>query len=341
MKTILVPGGAGYIGSHTVLDLIKKGFNPIIVDDFSNSSKKVIAILEELSGEKINFYEMDIKDKEGLRKIFRENKIDAVINFAGFKAVGESVEKPLMYYENNLFGMVTLLEVMKEFNVKNIVFSSSATVYGVSEKVPFVETDPMGEVTNPYGRTKVIIEHILMDLAKSDNTWNIIALRYFNPLGAHESGRIGEDPNGIPNNLSPYITQVAVGKLEKLHIFGNDYDTPDGTCIRDFIHVNDLAAGHSAALNYLFNNENLGFDAINLGSEKGYSVLEILSNFEKAVGKEIPYVIDGRRAGDIAVCYADASKAKKLLNWEAKYTIEDMCRDSWNWQKKNPNGFKD
>ena len=249
MKTILVPGGAGYIGSHTVLDLIKKGFNPIIVDDFSNSSKKVITILEELSGEKINFYEMDIKNKEGLRKIFRENKIDAVINFAGFKAVGESVEKPLMYYENNLFGMITLLEVMKEFNVKNIVFSSSATVYGVSEKVPFVETDPMGEVTNPYGRTKVIIEHILMDLAKSDNTWNIIALRYFNPLGAHESGRIGEDPNGIPNNLSPYITQVAVGKLEKLHIFGNDYDTPDGTCIRDFIHVNDLAAGHSAALN--------------------------------------------------------------------------------------------
>ena len=331
MKTILVPGGAGYIGSHTVLDLIKKGFNPIIVDDFSNSSKKVITILEELSGEKINFYELDVKNKEGLRKIFRENKIDAVINFAGFKAVGESVEKPLMYYDNNLFGMVTLLEVMKEFNVKNIVFSSSATVYGVSEKVPFVETDPMGEVTNPYGRTKVIIEHILMDLAKSDNTWNIIALRYFNPLGAHESGRIGEDPNGIPNNLSPYITQVAVGKLEKLHIFGNDYDTPDGTCIRDFIHVNDLAAGHSAALNYLFNNENLGFDAINLGSEKGYSVLEILSNFEKAVGKEIPYVIDGRRAGDIAVCYADASK----------YTIEDMCRDSWNWQKKNPNGFKD
>lgn len=272
-KTILVPGGAGYIGSHTVLDLLKKGFTPIIVDNFSNSTKKVIGILEELSGEKIKYYELDVRNKEGLRKIFQENKIDAVINFAGSKAVGESVEKPLMYYDNNLFGMITLLEVMKEFNVKNIVFSSSATVYGVSEKVPFVETDPMGEVTNPYGRTKVIIEHILMDLAKSDNTWNIIALRYFNPLGAHESGRIGEDPNGIPNNLSPYITQVAVGKLEKLHIFGNDYDTPDGTCIRDFIHVNDLAAGHSAALNYLFNNENLGFDAINLGSEKGYSVL--------------------------------------------------------------------
>ena len=340
MKTILVPGGAGYIGSHTVLDLIKKGFHPIIVDDFSNSSRKVIPILEELSGTKISFYELDVKNKEGLRKIFSENKIDAVINFAGFKAVGESVEKPLMYYENNLFGMITLLEVMKEFDVKNIVFSSSATVYGISDKVPFVETDPMGETTNPYGRTKVIIEHILMDLAKSDKTWNIIALRYFNPLGAHESGRIGEDPNGIPNNLSPYITQVAVGKLEKLHVFGNDYDTPDGTCIRDFIHINDLAAGHSAAINYLFNG-NIGFEAINLGSEKGYSVLEILHNFEKAVGKPIPYVIEGRRAGDIAICYADASKAKKLLNWKAKYTIEDMCRDSWNWQKKNPNGFED
>ncbi len=340
MKTILVSGGAGYIGSHTVLDLIKKGFNPIIVDDFSNSSRKVITILEELAGVKIPFYELDVKNKEGLRKIFSKNKIDAVINFAGFKAVGESVEKPLMYYENNLFGMITLLEVMKEFDVKNIVFSSSATVYGISDKVPFVETDPMGEATNPYGRTKVMIENILMDLAKSDKTWNIIALRYFNPLGAHESGRIGEDSNGIPNNLSPYITQVAVGKLDKLHIFGNDYDTPDGTCIRDFVHINDLAAGHSAAINYLFNG-NVGFEAINLGSEKGYSVLEILHNFEKAAGKTIPYVIEGRRVGDIAICYADASKAKKLLNWEAKYTIEDMCRDSWNWQKKNPNGFED
>ena len=339
MKTVLVPGGAGYIGSHTVLDLIKKGFNPIIVDDFSNSRKKVITILEELSGTKISFYELDVKNKEGLRKIFSENKIDAVINFAGFKAVGESVEKPLMYYENNLFGMITLLEVMKEFDVKNIVFSSSATVYGIPEKMPLVEGDPMG-ATNPYGRTKLMIENILVDLAASDDTWNIIALRYFNPLGAHESGKIGEDPNGIPNNLAPYITQVAVGKLEKLHIFGNDYDTPDGTCIRDFVHVNDLAAGHSAAINYLFSG-NIGFEAINLGSEKGYSVLEILKNFEKAVGKTIPYVIDGRRAGDIAVSYADASKAKKLLNWEAKYTIEDMCRDSWNWQKKNPNGFED
>ena len=340
METVLVTGGAGYIGSHTVLDLIKKGFDVIIVDDFSNSSKKVISILEKLANRKIKYYELDIRNKEGLREIFKENKINAVINFAGYKAVGESVEKPLMYYDNNLIGMIVLLEVMKEFSVKKLVFSSSATVYGISDKVPFVETDPMGEVTNPYGRTKVMIENILMDLAKSDSTWNIIALRYFNPLGAHESGEIGEDPNGIPNNLAPYITQVAVGKLEKLHVFGNDYNTADGTCIRDFVHINDLAAGHSAAINYLFK-ENTGFEAINLGSEKGYSVLEILHNFEKAVGKMIPYVIDSRRAGDIAVCYADASKAKKLLNWEAKYTIEDMCKDSWNWQKKNPNGYKD
>ena len=340
MKTILVPGGAGYIGSHTVLDLLKKGYTPIIVDNFSNSTEGVIGILEELSGQKIKYCELDVRNKDGLRKIFQDNKIDAVINFAGSKAVGESVEKPLMYYDNNLFGMITILEVMKEFDVKRIVFSSSATVYGNPEKMPLVEEDPTGDVTNPYGRTKVIIEDILKDLAFSDKSWSIIALRYFNPLGAHESGRIGEDPNGIPNNLAPYITQVAVGKLEKLHVFGNDYNTPDGTCIRDFIHVKDLAEGHSAALNYLFNNENLGFDAINLGSEKGYSVLEIVKNFEKAVGKKIPYVIDGRRAGDVPVCYADASKAKRLLNWSAKYSIEDMCRDSWNWQRKNPNGYK-
>ena len=337
---ILVTGGAGYIGSHTVIELDKAGFDVVIVDNFSNSSPEVLNRLKTITGKDFPLYEGDILDRDFLVSVFEKENIDSVIHFAGFKAVGESVEKPLEYYHNNITGTLVLLDVMRQFNVKDIVFSSSATVYGMNNVVPFKEEMPTS-ATNPYGYTKVMLEQILNDVAFSDSDWSVTNLRYFNPIGAHESGLIGEAPNGIPNNLSPYITQVAVGKLEKLHIFGNDYDTPDGTCIRDFIHVNDLAAGHSAALNYLFNNENLGFDAINLGSEKGYSVLEILSNFEKAVGKEIPYVIDGRRAGDIAVCYADASKAKKLLNWEAKYTIEDMCRDSWNWQKKNPNGFKD
>ncbi len=339
MKTVLVTGGAGYIGSHTVLDLISEGFNVIIADDFSNSSKKVIDILENLSGKKISYYEIDIRDRENLRGIFKENQIDAVINFAGFKAVGESVEKPLMYYDNNLIGMIVLLEVMEEFSVKKLVFSSSATVYGVPKSMPLVEDNQMG-ATNPYGRTKLIIEKILSDVAASDNSWDIIALRYFNPLGAHKSGDIGEDPNGIPNNLAPYITQVAVGKLEKLSVFGDDYDTPDGTCIRDYIHINDLAAGHTASIKYLISGNRKGFDVINLGSGKGYSVLEIVENFEKAVGKKIPYVIAGRRAGDIPVSYAKIDKAKELLGWEPKYSIEEMCKDSWNWQKKNPDGYK-
>ena len=339
MKTVLVTGGAGYIGSHTVLDLISEGFNVIIADDFSNSSKKVIDILENLSGKKISYYEIDIRDRENLRGIFKENQIDAVINFAGFKAVGESVEKPLMYYDNNLIGMIVLLEVMEEFSVKRLVFSSSATVYGVPKSMPLVEDNQMG-ATNPYGRTKLIIEKILSDVAAADNSWDIIALRYFNPLGAHKSGDIGEDPNGIPNNLAPYITQVAVGKLEKLSVFGDDYDTPDGTCIRDYIHINDLAAGHTASIKYLISGNRKGFDVINLGSGKGYSVLEIVENFEKAVGKKIPYVIAGRRAGDIPVSYAKIDKAKELLGWEPKYSIEEMCKDSWNWQKKNPDGYK-
>ncbi len=339
MKTVLVTGGAGYIGSHTVLDLISEGFNVIIADDFSNSSKKVIDILENLLGKKISYYEIDIRDREKLRGIFKENQIDAVINFAGFKAVGESVEKPLMYYDNNLIGMIVLLEVMEEFSVKKLVFSSSATVYGVPKSMPLVEDNQMG-ATNPYGRTKLIIEKILSDVAASDNSWDIIALRYFNPLGAHKSGDIGEDPNGIPNNLAPYITQVAVGKLEKLSVFGDDYDTPDGTCIRDYIHINDLAAGHTASIKYLISGNRKGFDVINLGSGKGYSVLEIVENFEKAVGKKIPYVIAGRRAGDIPVSYAKIDKAKELLGWEPKYSIEEMCKDSWNWQKKNPDGYK-
>ena len=327
METILVTGGAGYIGSHTVLDLITKGYNVIIADDFSNSSKKVINILEKLAEKKIIYYEVDIRNKAELKKIFKENRIDAVINFAGFKAVGESVEKPLMYYDNNLIGMIVLLEVMEEFSVKRLVFSSSATVYGIPESMPLVEGDRMG-ATNPYGRTKLIIENILSDLAESDSSWEIIALRYFNPLGAHKSGNIGEDPNGIPNNLAPYITQVAVGKLEKLSVFGDDYDTPDGTCIRDFIHISDLAAGHSASIKFLLSGKGKGFEAINLGSGKGYSVLEIVANFEKAVGKKIPYVIAGRRAGDIPVSYAKIDKAKELLGWEPVHTIEDMCRDS-------------
>ena len=338
METILVTGGAGYIGSHTVLDLITKGYNVIIADDFSNSSKKVINILEKLAEKKIIYYEVDIRNKAELKKIFKENRIDAVINFAGFKAVGESVEKPLIYYDNNLIGMIVLLEVMEEFSVKRLVFSSSATVYGIPESMPLVEGDRMG-ATNPYGRTKLIIENILSDLAESDSSWEIIALRYFNPLGAHKSGNIGEDPNGIPNNLAPYITQVAVGKLEKLSVFGDDYDTPDGTCIRDFIHISDLAAGHSASIKFLLSGKGKGFEAINLGSGKGYSVLEIVANFEKAVGKKIPYVIAGRRAGDIPVSYAKIDKAKELLGWEPVHTIEDMCRDSWNWQKKNPDGY--
>lgn len=338
METILVTGGAGYIGSHTVLDLIAKGYNVIIADDFSNSSKKVINILEKLAEKKIIYYEVDIRNKAELKKIFKENRIDAVINFAGFKAVGESVEKPLIYYDNNLIGMIVLLEVMEEFSVKRLVFSSSATVYGIPESMPLVEGDRMG-ATNPYGRTKLIIENILSDLAESDSSWEIIALRYFNPLGAHKSGNIGEDPNGIPNNLAPYITQVAVGKLEKLSVFGDDYDTPDGTCIRDFIHISDLAAGHSASIKFLLSGKGKGFEAINLGSGKGYSVLEIVANFEKAVGKKIPYVIAGRRAGDIPVSYAKIDKAKELLGWEPVHTIEDMCRDSWNWQKKNPDGY--
>ena len=327
MKTILVPGGAGYIGSHTVLDLIKKGFNPIIVDDFSNSNKKVITILEELAGTKISFYELDIKNKEGLRKIFNENKIDAVINFAGFKAVGESVEKPLMYYENNLFGMITLLEVMKEFDVKNIVFSSSATVYGIPEKMPLVEGDPMG-ATNPYGRTKLMIENILVDLATSDDSWNIIALRYFNPLGAHESGRIGEDPNGIPNNLMPVVMRVAEGKIKELQVYGDDYDTPDGTCIRDYIHVVDLAKGHLAALKAT---ETPGAKVYNLGSGKGSSVLEIIKAFEEASGKPLAHRITDRRPGDLAEIYADPAKAKRELDWQTELTVADAMRDTINF----------
>ena len=295
--------------------------------------------VEEITGKAVKFYEVDILDKEGLTKVFENESIDSVIHFAGLKAVGESVAKPWLYYNNNITGTLVLLEVMNAFNVKNIVFSSSATVYGSPAEIPITENCPKGEITNPYGQTKSMIEQILTDIYKADTEWNIILLRYFNPIGAHKSGRIGENPNGIPNNLMPYITQVAVGRLKCLGVFGNDYPTPDGTGVRDYIHVVDLASGHVKAIEKISTNP--GLKVYNLGTGKGYSVLDIVKNFEKASGVKIPYEIKPRRAGDIAECYADASKAKEELGWEAKYGILEMCEDSWRWQSNNPNGFAD
>lgn len=333
---ILVTGGAGYIGSHTVIELLGKGYEVVIVDNFYNSHPEVLERIKELSGKDFKFYEIDLLDKNALKKVFEENKIDSVIHFAGYKAVGESVEKPLMYYHNNLTSTFILCEVMKEYGVKNIVFSSSATVYGLSNISPLKENLPLS-TTNPYGTTKLFIEQILRDLYISDKDWSIALLRYFNPIGAHISGRIGENPNGIPNNLMPFITQVAVGKREKLSVFGNDYDTIDGTGVRDYIHVVDLAKGHIKALERHMDFK--GVEAYNLGTGKGVSVLELVSTFEKVNGVKIPYTISDRRPGDIATCFADASKAKKELGWEAEKTIEDMCKDSWNWQKNNPQGY--
>jgi UDP-glucose 4-epimerase len=335
---ILVTGGAGYIGSHTVVELLNQDHEVVIVDDFSNAHPTVLDRIKELSGKDFSFYELNLLDKEGLEKVFEENEIEAVIHFAGFKAVGESVEKPLKYYHNNITGTLVLLEVMKAFNVKKIVFSSSATVYGMDNKAPFTEDMPTS-ATNPYGQTKVFIEHILSDLVVSDEEWSVILLRYFNPIGAHESGRIGEDPNDVPNNLMPYITQVAVGKLEQLSIFGVDYETHDGTGVRDYIHVLDLAQGHLSALDYALKHS--GVEAVNLGTGEGYSVLDVVHAFENANDVEIPYEIVDRRPGDIAVGYADATKAKELLGWEAVHSLEDMCRTSWNWQKNNPNGYEE
>lgn len=333
---ILVTGGAGYIGSHTVIELLGKGYEVVIVDNFYNSHPEVLERIKELSGKDFKFYEIDLLDKNSLKKVFEENKIDSVIHFAGYKAVGESVEKPLMYYHNNLTSTFILCEVMKEYGVKNIVFSSSATVYGLSNISPLKEDLPLS-TTNPYGTTKLFIEQILRDLYISDKDWSIALLRYFNPIGAHISGRIGENPNGIPNNLMPFITQVAVGKREKLSVFGNDYDTVDGTGVRDYIHVVDLAKGHIKALEKHMDFK--GVEAYNLGTGKGVSVLELVNTFEKVNGVKIPYTISDRRPGDIATCFADASKAKKDLEWEAEKTIEDMCKDSWNWQKNNPQGY--
>ena len=335
---VLLAGGAGYIGSHTAVELLNAGHEVVIVDDYSNSCPESIKRVEEITGKSIVSYEADVKDKEAMTKIFADNKIDCVIHFAGLKAVGESVQKPLKYYKNNISGTITLLEKMKEYDVKNIVFSSSATVYGTNNPSPMTEDMPTSAI-NPYGYTKLMMEQILTDVAASDPSWSVTNLRYFNPIGAHESGLIGELPNGIPNNLMPYITQVAVGKLKELGVFGDDYDTPDGTGVRDYIHVVDLAVGHVKALKKI--EENAGLCIYNLGTGHGYSVLDIVKNFEAATGVKIPYTIKPRRPGDIATCYCDPSKAKRELGWEAQYGIKEMCADSWRWQKNNPNGYDD
>jgi UDP-glucose 4-epimerase len=335
---ILVTGGAGYIGSHTCIELLNAGKEIIILDNFSNSKPEALKRIKEITGKDFLFYKVDLLDREGLEKVFNENKISSVIHFAGLKAVGESVSMPLRYYHNNITGTLILCEVMQKFDVKKLVFSSSATVYGMPEKMPITEDFPLS-TTNPYGSTKLMIEQILKDLYVADTGWSIALLRYFNPIGAHESGMIGEDPNGIPNNLMPYITQVAVGKLGELNVFGNDYATVDGTGVRDYIHVVDLAAGHLKALEKIM--DNTGVEAYNLGTGTGYSVLQIVSAFEKASGKKVPYQITERRAGDVAVCYADPTKAKAELGWEAKKGIEEMCLDSWRWQERNPRGLEE
>ena len=336
---ILVTGGAGFIGSHTVVELQNAGYDVVVVDNLSNSSEKSLERVEKITGKKVPFYKADILDREALNGIFDKEKVDAVIHFAGLKAVGESVAKPWEYYENNIAGTLTLIDVMRKHGVKNIIFSSSATVYGDPAIIPITEECPKGQCTNPYGWTKSMLEQILSDVQKADNEWNVILLRYFNPIGAHKSGTIGENPTGIPNNLMPYVTQVAVGKRPQLNVFGNDYDTPDGTGVRDYIHVVALAIGHVKALKKI--EEKAGLKIYNLGTGTGYSVLDIVKNFEAATGVKVPYVIGPRRPGDIATCYADASLAKKELGWEAQYGIKEMCEDSWRWQKMNPNGYDD
>ena len=333
---ILVTGGAGYIGSHTMIKLLEKGYDVVCVDDLSNSKYVAVERVEQITGKKVDFYQVDIRDREGLKKVFADHKIDAVINFAGYKAVGESCAKPIEYYDNNIYGMLVLIEVMRDFGVKNLVFSSSATVYGNPHKVPITEDFPLS-TSNPYGSTKLFIEYILKDLYKSDKDYNIAILRYFNPIGAHPSGLIGEDPNGIPNNLAPYITKVCVGKLPHVNVFGDDYPTPDGTGVRDYIHVEDLAEGHVLAVDKLLTGS--GLFIVNLGTGVGYSVLDMIKAFSKALGKDIPYVITPRRPGDIPTCYADPAYAESLIGFKAKRSLEDMCRDALNWQLKNPNGY--
>ncbi len=335
--SILVTGGAGYIGSHTCIELLNAGYEIVVVDNFYNSKRESLNRIAELSGKEFAFYECDIRDAEGMDKIFKNEKIDAVIHFAGLKAVGESCQKPVEYYDNNIGGTLTLCDVMRKNGCKKIVFSSSATVYGSNNISPLKETMQTGGTTNPYGTTKYMIEIILSDLFKSDNEWAISLLRYFNPIGAHKSGRIGEDPNGIPNNLMPFITQVAIGKRECLSVFGDDYDTPDGTGVRDYIHVVDLALGHIKALEKVLGGT--GLDIYNLGTGTGYSVLDVVKAFEKASGVKVNYKIVDRRPGDIATCYSDPSKALEELGWKAERGIEEMCEDSWRWQSRNPNGY--
>ncbi len=335
--SILVTGGAGYIGSHTLIEMQNAGYDVIVIDNLDNSSEESLKRVEKITGKAVKFYKEDVRDKAALRKIFTENKIEAVIHFAGLKAVGESVREPIMYYDNNLISTLYLLEVMNEFSVKKIVFSSSATVYGVATEMPLVEGMPLGAI-NPYGRTKYFIEEMLRDLYVADNEWSIALLRYFNPIGAHKSGTIGEDPKGIPNNLMPYISQVAVGKLEKLHVFGDDYNTVDGTGVRDYIHVVDLANGHVKAVDWAL--KNIGCEAFNLGTGNGTSVLQLRDAFVKASGVDVPYVIDPRRPGDPDEVYANAQKAEKVLGWTAKYGIDEMCEDTWRWQSNNPKGYE-
>ncbi|MBL1321882.1 MAG: UDP-glucose 4-epimerase GalE [Methylophaga sp.] len=335
--SILVLGGAGYIGSHTCVELVQAGYDVVVFDNFCNSSAESLARVEVITGKNITLIKADVRDKSALQQVFKQYKIDAAIHFAGLKAVGESVSNPLKYYDNNFNATVTLCEVMAEFDCKNLIFSSSATVYGDADEMPIKEDAPLS-ATNPYGRSKLMIEDLLRDLAVSDNNWNAVILRYFNPVGAHDSGLIGEDPTGIPNNLMPYISQVAGGTLECLSVYGGDYDTVDGTGVRDYIHVVDLAKGHLKALNYLLNNK--GVISINLGTGVGYSVLEMVNAFQKASGKEIKYKRVGRRPGDVAVCYADASLAKVKLGWKAELGLNRMCQDSWRWQENNPIGYK-
>ncbi|PEL49199.1 UDP-glucose 4-epimerase GalE [Bacillus toyonensis] len=334
---ILITGGAGYIGSHTCIELLNNNYKIIVVDNLSNSSIESLNRVKEITGKQFKFYNESVLNREKMNEIFLENNIEAVIHFAGFKAVGESTTIPLTYYYNNIISTIILCDVMQKHNVKKIIFSSSATVYGIPKTSPITEEFPLS-VTNPYGQTKLMIEQIMRDVAKADGEWSIALLRYFNPFGAHQSGRIGEDPNGIPNNLMPYVTQVAVGKLKELNIFGNDYPTKDGTGVRDYIHVVDLAKGHVKALEKVL--ETTGIDAYNLGTGKGYSVLEMVNAFEKVSGKKIPYKIIGRRPGDVAICFADVSKAKRELGWEAEYGLEEMCLDSWRWQVNNKNGYQ-
>ena len=339
---VLVTGGAGFIGSHTVVELLQDGYKVVIVDDLSNASEKVIDRIRQIVGPqaagRLGFYRADVADRNAMEAVFDDQRIDRVIHFAGFKAVGESVSKPIEYYTNNLGNTLNLLDVMREHDCKDIIFSSSATVYGDADSLPLTEQSPKKNATNPYGWTKWMIEQVLTDVHTADPSWNVVLLRYFNPIGAHPSGLIGEDPAGIPNNLVPYVAQVAVGKREAVHVFGDDYDTPDGTGVRDYIHVCDLATGHAAALKWMNGRE--GVEIFNLGTGKGSSVLDVIKAFSSACGKKIPYVIDPRRPGDVTANYADCSKAEREMGWKAQYDLADMCRDSWNWQSHNPNGYE-